>query len=166
MKKGWNLLHQMAADGNLEIVRHLIEDNHFDRRDKTDNELTAPQLAAINGHEEVVRWFLSAGFDLEEKSDGMTLLHCAAVSNNVNLVRLLVNEMNADIKSKTDNGWTVLHLAAESGIPEIVQLFVEEMKVDLYEKNNDGKTAADIAIHPDIQRYLLKKMNFYKNEDT
>ena len=60
-KNGWNLLHQAAADGDLKIVRRLMEDDHFDIREKTIDNLTAPQLAAINGHEEVVRWFLSTG---------------------------------------------------------------------------------------------------------
>ena len=75
----------------------------------------------------------------ESISSGANILHYAAFTGNLNLVKNLVKQ-GGDLKKKDESCRTVLHYAAESGSLELVQWLIEQ-GLDVNEKDNDGKNA-------------------------
>ena len=82
----YSLLHTAAQEGNVNVVKFLIQHNVSISRTTGSNN-TAIQLAAANGHLETVETLKNAGGIL----DG-TSLHHAAVGGHKNVVRYLQKE--------------------------------------------------------------------------
>lgn len=82
-----------------------------------------------------------------QDEDGYTTLHCAVLSGNINIVKLLLEKENI-VANSTDNlrGITPLHTAVFCGQSEIVDLLINNEKVDVNAKTKDtGLTALHIA---------------------
>ena len=73
------------------------------------------------------------------------LLHGAAASGNISIVRRLLSQKKVDINSKNRGGWTPLILAASHGHSEIVELLLAQSGIDINVKDKDGHTALMFA---------------------
>ncbi|XP_076378037.1 uncharacterized protein LOC117229504 [Megalopta genalis] len=99
-----------------------------------------------------------AGFVLDNSSSIVDpkVLHVAAVSGNLDMVKFLINEKKADFNAKDNNGSTVLHMAAGSGKLEIVKFLVDEKKVNFRAKDWRGIT----ILHTATKRGNLNMVKF------
>ena len=89
-------LHYAAYCGNVNIVRYILSLGVPVDTVTAENLYTAQQIAACEGHLDVVRCLIEADADINAKSNtGMTPLHCASWFGNVEVVRFLI-ESNAD----------------------------------------------------------------------
>jgi ankyrin repeat domain-containing protein 49 len=76
-------------------------------------------------------------------NDGYTALHRAAYSNNINIVKSLV-ERGADLEARTEMGWTPLHSAAYWNNVEAVNCLLNNGS-NINAITNSGQTALHLA---------------------
>ena len=88
--RGATPLHIAAYNGHFDIVNYLLEECHLNA-DPTDDEGNTPMfLAASEGHTEVVKLLIQEGSETNVTTrDGLTLLHVAALHNDVELTQML-----------------------------------------------------------------------------
>ncbi|KAF8461733.1 ankyrin repeat protein [Kalaharituber pfeilii] len=88
--------------------------------------MTALHLAAIAGHENVVKLLLKEGAKIEEiNAQGMTALHHAAQEGQVNAVKALLAR-GADRTARCKLEKTPLMLATEGGHAEVEEVLNSE----------------------------------------
>lgn len=106
---GTNLLQNSVTCGNLQMVKRLVDeyDVKIDHKDKLGRE--AIHLAAMIGNEEMIRFLLEKGANLnvQDYSDKFTPLHHAAKEGYINLVKYLVYTCHANTDIKDHHERTV-----------------------------------------------------------
>lgn len=88
----------------------------------------------------------------------LSLLHIAAFTGNLDMVRALL-EQGANVDEKEADGWTPLHLAAKYGYKQVVTTLLEK-GANVDEKEDDGLVPLHLAAekgHEDIVTTLLEK---------
>ncbi len=108
------LLHIAAYNGQLKIVKYLIE-NGAKVDEKDPDGWTPLPLAAGNGHLEIVKYLIENGADVNAvEKDKWTALHLATKNGHLKMVKHLI-EKGIEINSTNGNGSTALHMAAQYG---------------------------------------------------
>lgn len=102
-------------------------------------------VAAARGYEEIVRYLLMKGVDIDTKDNNKnTALFWANREDRHSIVRLLIDN-GANINIQNSNESTVLHRAAELGELDDVKYFIDQgANVEI--KECHGRTALDCAI--------------------
>lgn len=146
-------LYNAAARGELEIVKKLIAaDAPIDFRYPEEDHWTPLQVAAYQGHTDVVKALADAGASIELKNDaGYTALYAAIKLGNLDTVKYLVEKRGADVNTTTLSGSTPLIEAARMGRAidnvEIVKFLLNwsANPVNLDLKTKTGETALSLA---------------------
>ncbi|MFP3033577.1 MAG: ankyrin repeat domain-containing protein, partial [Wolbachia sp.] len=114
------LLHIVARNGHLEIIKHLIEKGaNVDR--KAINGFTPLHLAAMYGHKEVITTLLGKGANVNEKTaDGWTPLCLAALTGHKDVVTTLL-EKRANPLVRNKDGETPRNLANDENIIQLLK---------------------------------------------
>lgn len=137
------LLHIVARNGRLEIIKHLIEKG-ANVDEKTNNRLTPLCLAVLTGHKDVVTAPLEKGANIDEKeADKWTPLHFATINGHLEIVKHLI-EKGANVDRKAINGFTPLHLATRYGHKEVITTLLGKGANPLV-RNKDGETPRNLA---------------------
>lgn len=108
--KGETQLHQACINGNINLVRRLIEQGHA--INVRDNAGWLPLHEACNyGHKEIVELLLDRNAAINDKGgercDGTTPLHDACGNGNLEIIELLI-ERGANVTLLMDSGETPL----------------------------------------------------------
>lgn len=116
-------LHVASVGGFISVVHILVQAGaQLNLLDKEQN--TPLMLAATNKCNDVVKYFVKAGATVTFKGqDGMTALHLAAKSGNIEACYYLLSNPttpNDYINSTDDGGWTALVWAAEHNHLDVV----------------------------------------------
>jgi ankyrin repeat protein len=129
---------------------------------------TALQLAAANGHENIVFALLSSGGNVDvnaaREHNGRTALHLAAFHGHAGCVKHLLEDGSADSKVCCNNGETPLMSAIRGGSVSCLKVFVEAFgsvcilangddAILLAEQLNFQKRTSDV--HVGVVEYLL-----------
>lgn len=61
----------------------------------------------------------------EQKEDGFTALHVAAINNHTDVMKILFEKGNAKVDLRTQKKQTALHVAAEQAYMDAVQLLIQ-----------------------------------------
>ncbi|XP_033733260.1 uncharacterized protein LOC117322450 isoform X2 [Pecten maximus] len=85
---------------------------------------TLLKKALLHGHEELGKWFLHIGANLENMSKNVPLLHFAASKGYSDFLKVLLEKHSLDTNAKDENHETALHLAIRNGNPEICRLLL------------------------------------------
>ncbi|KAH6701290.1 ankyrin repeat protein, partial [Leptodontidium sp. MPI-SDFR-AT-0119] len=86
---------------------------------------TPLHLAALEGHEEVVKELLDHGVDTSTADfKGRTALHLAAHGYSLGVLTLLLDK-GADMTARDGEGMTPLHLAYQKGITRMIDCLIE-----------------------------------------
>jgi len=147
-------IHDAAANGDVEKVRALLQDDPgliASRDDKGDTPL---HRAAQNGHTDVAKWLLGNKAEIDAKNAiGQTPLHAAAFGGYRDLVELLLTN-KADVNARSYRGYTALHLAASKGYIDVVEVLLA-YGANVNAKSNLGVTPLQAAMaHKDVVKVL------------
>ena len=155
-----NPLYLAISEGDLRLVRKLVEEDRIDVNMTSDTtNTTALQAAASFGHLPIVQYLLQHGADLHKTDNrGLTVLHGAAQNGHIAVVRYLV-EQGADKEMDNNNGFSPLAIAAQSGHLGVVQYLLEQ-GADKDRAGNEGRVPLFIAAaggHLAIVRLLVEQ---------
>ncbi|TKB95281.1 ankyrin repeat domain-containing protein [Pedobacter cryophilus] len=139
-------LFEASAAGKFDVVAHEIFKKPEKINDYSDDGFTALGLAAYFGREEVARYLVLKGADVNLSSKNgyhVFPLHSAVAGNHLNISRMLI-ENGAIVNVAQMSGVTPLHSAAQNGSVEIIILLLEKgAKVDI--RMEGGKLPSDLA---------------------
>jgi uncharacterized protein len=139
-------LHEAAALGQLERVKHFVEKDPSQAKSYSPDGFPVLALAAVFGHLEVAEYLLGSGADVNAvatNGTGYNALTGAVASGHPALVAWLL-EIGADPNYRYGAGYSPLITAAANGHLGIVNMLLED-GADLHAKTNDGKTALSFA---------------------
>ena len=127
-KQGWSLLHLAVRQGNLEMVRLLL-DNKVDVNAKnkliTLWNVAALHEAASRGHLDIARLLLDKGADVNITDEhGRTPLQYAVMYNRTDIVRLLFAK-RAKINTIDKLGRTPLQEAIDKNHEQIANILLD-----------------------------------------
>lgn len=137
------ILINLLYSGEITKAIALILSGTIDINEKSSDDSIALHVAAREGLDEVVTLLLNHGAlkDARDK-DGMTPLHHAAFSSEVNSARILL-EAGVDIKVLDLLGRSALHYGCASGPQSMVDLLVSYgFQMDF--KDNYGETPSEV----------------------
>ena len=171
-----SMLHAAAQGSHVSVVRFLLE-NNASISTVNGAHLTAIQIAAENGHLEVVKTLHKAGAVPDQ-----TALHHAAANNRLQVVNFLLEVGVKDECLKCDGSFswlekteegdqfyddkhlifcqTALHAAAASGYNRVVSRLLAEEHNALHCQDYSGRSPLHEAVrknHPKIVDILLDK---------
>lgn len=134
-----------AAD-KFDVVAHKIFQNPDIINDYFTDGFTALGLASYFGNEEIARYLVLKGADVNLPSNNnyrVFPLHSAVAGNFTNIARMLVeNDANVNITQMA--GITPLHSAAENGNIEIIIMLLEKGAL-VNARMEGGKLPSDLA---------------------
>ena len=139
------VLLQGAAQNDLEAVMAAVDHGADIRLAKDDGGRTALALAATGFNEELVKFLLDCGADVNARdNEGATPLHYAAMVRRTELGVVLL-ERGADVNAKDNSGLTPLQqiLDDDFGLDFIKMLVAEG--ADLSLTNRNGQTSLEEA---------------------
>ncbi|XP_069104161.1 uncharacterized protein [Argopecten irradians] len=139
----WTVLHSAAAGGSVGVFNELVKAK-LDPFDRTNDGCTVVHIAALNIHEELIRFLISNKTELLNltNDDGETALHSAAVGGDINVFDLLINA-GLSPTARTNEGRTVLQMAAFFGRTKLVKHIIKSQSDTLMMRDN----AMRIALH-------------------
>ncbi|KAL6644836.1 hypothetical protein ACP70R_016444 [Stipagrostis hirtigluma subsp. patula] len=159
-RSGYDALHIAAKQGDVDVVRELLQALPELSMTVDSSNTTALNTAATQGHMDVVRLLLSVDGSLAliARSNGKTALHSAARNGHVEVVRALL-EAEPGIALRVDKkGQTALHMAVKGTNLDLVDALLAGEPSMLNLTDNKGNTALHIASRkartPIIKRLL------------
>ncbi|KAI4823990.1 hypothetical protein KUCAC02_012540 [Chaenocephalus aceratus] len=141
-----------AAHGSANKVRELVQ-KYPDKVDIKNQGKTALQVAAHQGHMEVVKALLQANSSIEVKDeDGDTALHYTAFGNQADITRLLLSK-GANVNLLNNSMCTALHIAVNKGFADVVRVLTEH-SADVNLQDSYGDTPLHDAIAKDFRNII------------
>lgn len=151
---GTTSLHQAAENGDLSLVRNIVESNKKMVNAGDEFGITPLHFAAINNHIQVVTYLISRGGRVNSKTKkGITPLYGACSEGRKEIVEMLIAS-GADVNAATEDGAIPLHAASTK---EVAELLVKQ-GAKVMAKNKYGYTPLHIASlygHTEVARYLI-----------
>ncbi|KAL1345373.1 ankyrin repeat-containing protein At5g02620 [Arachis hypogaea] len=146
-RNGFDALHIAAKQGDLDIVKILMEAHPELSMTVDQSNTTALHTAATQGYVEIVKLLLEAGKGLATiaKSNGKTALHSAARNGHVAVVKVLL-EQDREIATRIDKKrQTALHMAVKGQNLEVVEELIKGDPSTINFVDNKGNTPLHIA---------------------
>ncbi|KAM9505804.1 E3 ubiquitin-protein ligase MIB2-like isoform 5-T6 [Salvelinus alpinus] len=141
-----------AAHGSASKVRELVQ-KYPDKVDIKNQGKTALQVAAHQGHMEVVLALLQANSSIKVKDeDGDTALHYTAFGNQAEIARLLLSK-GANVNLLNNSMCTALHIAVNKGFTDVVRVLSEHL-ADINLQDSYGDTPLHDAIAKDFRNII------------
>ncbi|CAM9308311.1 unnamed protein product [Lampetra planeri] len=141
-----------AAHGSASKVRELVQ-KYPDKVDIKNQGKTALQVAAHQGHMEVVKALLQANSSIEVKDeDGDTALHYTAFGNQAEIARLLLSK-GANVNLLNNSMCTALHIAVNKGFTDVVRVLTDH-SADVNLQDSYGDTPLHDAIAKDFRNII------------
>ncbi|MEO5911966.1 MAG: ankyrin repeat domain-containing protein [Pelobium sp.] len=139
-------LFEAAAAGKFDVVAHQIFREPEKINDYSIDGFTALGLASYFGREEVARYLVLKGADVNLPSNNgyqVYPLHSAVAGNYTAIAKMLI-ENDAKVNVAQMSGVTPLHAAAQNGNVEIIILLLEKGAL-VNIRMESGKKPADLA---------------------
>jgi uncharacterized protein len=147
IKKGAPMeLHEAAAAGQLASVREWVEQDRQAAKRYSPDGFPVLALAAAFGQEDVARYLVSQGADVNavaSNGTGYTALTGAVAGNHASIARWLA-ESGANVNYRYGKGHSPLLEAAANGNMEIAKMLVAR-GADLSAQTDDGRDAVRFA---------------------
>lgn len=147
-------LIEAAKSGNINLIKAGIGADKSLANLKREDGIPLIYFAAVNRHNEIVTYLLDMGVDVNT-SDEVRLLSVAVNSNNLELVKLLL-QRGAKVNLPTKKGKSVpIHGACNSENPEIVRLLIAH-GAKVSSKSADGQTPLHRCQNKAVAEVLIK----------
>jgi len=134
----------VARKGTLEQAKALYKQDPKIFNTVNDAGYSPLILACYRGNNEVARFLIENGSDINGTSSMGTPLMSAVVKGNIEIVKALLDK-KADVNASDANGITALIYAVQFQNPQILSLLLQ-YKVDKTHKDKEGKTAFEHAV--------------------
>lgn len=135
---------EVARKGSIEDAKRLVEQDQNAFLVTNDEGFSPLILACYRGNNEVAKWFVTEGLDLNQVSKMGTALMAAVVKGNNEMIEfLLQNKAKVDLTD--DNGTTALMYAAMFKNKAAVEMLLKN-KANRTLKDKNGKTAFEFAV--------------------
>ena len=155
-------LFDYAAKGDLEKVRHLLDEGNIDINyaNSSQNYRTSLLMALLKNHDPVVTLLIERGADINKPDmDGATPLYIASARGDEKMVQLLLNN-NANVFRLMP-----IIIARKHGHNNIVNMLEQRMRVmgtvasttELLDNNSPFGFSGDNRLVKDMSNYLGKK---------
>ncbi|TMW88041.1 hypothetical protein EJD97_019108 [Solanum chilense] len=146
-RNGYDALHIAAKQGDLDMVKVLMEAHPELSMTVDVSNTTALHTAANQGHIEVVNYLLEAESSLATiaKSNGKTALHSAARNGHLQVLKALLNKEPGIATRMDKKGQTALHMAVKGQNLEVVEELTRADPSLINMVDNKGNTALHIA---------------------
>ena len=95
---------------------------------------------------------------MPKDKSGRTPLHYASGSNNILMVRYLIESFTCRPDDPDYNGYTSVHAACEAGNMELVRFYLEDLNCNAHAETNDNRTILYYAIKSsnlELVRFLV-----------
>lgn len=156
-EQGVSALHLAANQGNLQIVKILVENGA--KLNKKDSDGDTPILAGMK-HAMVAEYLLQQGCDVTIANDnGQTVAHKAALFNHHQILKDLIKK-GADLNAMDSEGDTPLHDAINEGSHTACEVLIGWPKINIRRANKKGFTPLHFAAlkdTPTIVELLINK---------
>ena len=139
-------LHDAAAAGNLDGVKHFVEKNPALSNSCSPDGFPVFALACFFGHLDTARYLAEKGADIHAPATngtGYNALTAAVTAGHTEIVKWLLKR-GLDANYRYGPGYSALLAAAANGHLEIVKLLLAH-GADLHATSNDGKSALALA---------------------
>ncbi|XP_060174314.1 ankyrin repeat-containing protein At5g02620-like [Lycium barbarum] len=159
-RNGYDALHIAAKQGDLDMVKLLMEAHPELSMTVDISNTTALHTAANQGHIEVVNYLLEAESSLATiaKSNGKTALHSAARNGHLKVLKALLSKEPGIATRMDKKGQTALHMAVKGQNFEVVEELIRADPSLINMVDNKGNTALHIAARKgrdQIVKFLL-----------
>ncbi|KAL3625909.1 hypothetical protein CASFOL_030438 [Castilleja foliolosa] len=166
-KNGFDALHIAAKQGDLEVVKVLMEAHPELSMTVDMANTTALHTAATQGRIEVVNYFLESESNLATiaRSNGKTALHSAARNGHVQVVKALLSK-DPRLSTRTDKkGQTALHMAVKGQNLDVVEQLIKSDPSTINMVDAKGNTPLHITARKG-RAQVVKMLLGYAETDT
>eukprot|EP01122_Echinamoeba_exundans_P001139 TRINITY_DN11101_c0_g1_i1.p1 TRINITY_DN11101_c0_g1~~TRINITY_DN11101_c0_g1_i1.p1 ORF type:complete len:216 (-),score=42.91 TRINITY_DN11101_c0_g1_i1:27-674(-) len=117
-------IHDAAAKGKVDILKHCIEENHQDVDEQDQAQNTPLHWAASSGKDEAIKYLLEKGANINARNKlGDTALHRAVWRSHLSTVQILLDCPDVDVGILNHQGHMPIDLARDPVIGELVQSY-------------------------------------------
>jgi ankyrin repeat protein len=134
----------VARKGTVAQAKELLKSNSKIFDEVSPERFSPLILACYRGNNEVAKFLIESGCDLNKISSMGTPLMAAIVKENNEIAKLLI-EKNADLNLTDNNGINALIYAVQFQNKTILKLLIQN-NVDKNHKDKEGKTAFEYAV--------------------
>ncbi|MFC6875688.1 ankyrin repeat domain-containing protein [Flavobacterium myungsuense] len=134
----------VARAGTVEEVKEILKSNPKAFIVVNKEGFSPLILACYRGNNEVAKFLINNGSDLNVSGTMGTALMAAVVKGNDEIVKILLDK-NADINATDANGTTALMYAVQFQNEYLIKLLLEH-KADRSRIDKNGKTAFEFAV--------------------
>ena len=139
-------LFEAAAAGKFDVVAHEIFKHPASINDYSFDGFTPLGLASFFGHEEVARYLVLKGANVNLPSENgyhVYPIHSAVAGNHISISKMLI-ENGANVNVVQTLGLTPLHSAAQNGSVEIL-IYLLEKGANVEARMESGQLPTDLA---------------------
>ncbi|KAM7501990.1 hypothetical protein LguiB_000894 [Lonicera macranthoides] len=166
-RNGFDALHIASKQGDLEVLKVLMEVHPQLSMTVDTSNTTALHTAATQGHREVVDFLLESESSLANiaRSNGKTALHSSARNGHLEVVRALLSKEPGIATRNDKKGQTALHMAVKGQKLEVVEELIKAEPVLVNMVDNKGNTALHIATRKG-RAQIVKLLLAHNETDT
>ncbi|XP_067653298.1 putative ankyrin repeat protein RF_0381 [Haliotis asinina] len=129
-KRGENILHASCRGGDVEVVKYIISQNIININSEDLSRRTPVMVAETRGHKHLVELLLAEGADMslvnKRRNKSKKILLAACRKGNVEAVRHVLEQDNADINSRGVLRMTPAITAAKKGRKDVVEFLMRK----------------------------------------
>ncbi|GFX74022.1 ankyrin-1 [Trichonephila clavipes] len=141
---GFSLLHIAAQEGNLNVVKYLI-DHGADVNSENDAGSKPIHIAAREGHKDIVELFLNCkSLNNYLGAFDQSLVHYATLGSKTEVLKLLI-ELKFDVNATDRNDVKPIHIAVNTGDKNILLILLQ--RGAYYDALYDGLTPLQLALN-------------------
>ena len=162
------ILYSACRNGNLELVRYLIEQQYLNKEITGKLGQTPLHIACSNGNLNIVKYLCekqNVNKELKENSFGKTPLHCACENGHLDVIKYLCEEQHVNKEARENFGETPFHYACENGHLDVIKYLCEEQNVNKEARDESNATplhSACLSRNTEVVKYLYEEQHVNK----
>lgn len=184
--KGKTILHITCENGNMELLKYLIEEKNCELDEEDKKGVTSLMLALAANNSEIFNYLITKGADINKLGTKIEImfhnitnslviapatddtsfcskneangLHIAAYNGNFNLIKLIVSKQTCSVHESTSDGWNALHCAVPTGNLDIIK-FLVSLDINTDQVTNRSETLLHLAARNrriDLVKYFVE----------